>query len=520
MLKLLSIKRITPSQKEVFDKLFKNKIDIYSPSITFLSVKQRKDFKKRCVENKIYSSYEIKVDYKYKNDINKLPFLIYLTKKKAKENINAVKNEKKYTIKFSGLHFKKVCRQTLNNNIILADLILKASKNKGEDNPGIYFPPKADYWSSKESKEVELYKQPSKKTITIGYKKNKKDINDFIKKLNIKKQIEDYYPTLIYLKKKELKRYLNHVKKNIKAEEKFGRKKVIENENLFILQNVTNFYLPFYNQKSFIFYLTKSQIKDLDNFRTFKPKGKNSIVFYSNQFVKTYEEVIRINFSIYYYKNIRNNKPYNKKSNTPKLLAISDKPYNKQELLAISDKPYNKQELLSLTENLEKDLIDFSDEEKDLIDFSDEEKDLIDFSDEEKDLIDLNVVIPNPKPTAKELLMDKELFPKGKKYKVLNEDLIQTNTKPSTNGENILKNILNYPETKRLLGISLTTDLKSKIKNLDSEASFGLASIISSLLTANRGKMSIYSISRNQLKEIIEGFITTLSVLLNPTQKY
>ena len=116
--------------------------------------------------------------------------------------------------------------------------------------------------------------------------------------------------------------------------------------------------------------------------------------------------------------------------------------------------------------------------------------------------------------------MDEELFPKGKKYKVLNEDLIQTNTKPSTNGENILKNILNYPETKRLLGISLTSDLKSKIKNLDSEASFGLASIISSLLTANRGKMSIYSISRNQLKEIIEGFITTLSVLLNPTQKY
>ena len=31
--------------------------------------------------------------------------------------------------------------------------------------------------------------------------------------------------------------------------------------------------------------------------------------------------------------------------------------------------------------------------------------------------------------------MDEELFPKGKKYKVLNEDLIQTNTKPSTNGK-------------------------------------------------------------------------------------
>ena len=60
----------------------------------------------------------------------------------------------------------------------------------------------------------------------------------------------------------------------------------------------------------------------------------------------------------------------------------------------------------------------------------------------------------NPKPT-----------PKGKKYKVLqNEDLIPTTTNPSTNGVNILKNILKYPETKRLLGISLTSDLKEKNK--------------------------------------------------------
>ena len=115
------------------------------------------------------------------------------------------------------------------------------------------------------------------------------------------------------------------------------------------------------------------------------------------------------------------------------------------------------------------DLIDFKDdEEKDLIDLgSDEEKDLIDLgSDEEKDLIDLRTEIPNligtPKrPTAQELLMDEELFPKGKKYKVLqDEDLIPTSTSPSTDGVNILKNILNYPETKRILGESLTSDLK------------------------------------------------------------
>ena len=213
-----------------------------------------------------------------------------------------------------------------------------------------------------------------------------------------------------------------------------------------------------------------------------------SIIFSISQLAKTYKEVININSYIHYYKDFER---FNqKKSNTPKLLAITNKPHNPQELLY-------------LTENLEKDLIDFGDEEV-------------------KDLIDLDTIIPNPPPSTQDLLQDEELFPKkGKKYKVLqNEDLIPTTTNPSTNGVNILKNILKYPETKRLLGISLTSDLKEKIKNLDSEASFGVASILSSLLTANRGKMSIHSISRNQLKEIIEGFITTLSVLLNPTQKY
>ena len=180
--------------------------------------------------------------------------------------------------------------------------------------------------------------------------------------------------------------------------------------------------------------------------------------------------------------------------------------------LAITDSSFN--ENIKILESL-------NFQEKDLIDFEDE-KDLIDFGNEEaKDLIDLNTIIPPKKPTAQELLMDEELFPKGKKYKVLqDEDLIPTSTTPSTDGVNILKNILNYPKTRRILGISLTADLKEKRKNLDSEASFGLANILSSLITANRGKKSIYSVSKNQLKEIIEGFITTLSVLLNPAQKY
>ena len=478
MLKLLGIKKLTPSQKDVLKNLFTKKIDKYTPSITFLTKYQMKKFEKRCVEENIHSSYEINVNYKYKYDNNKVPFLIYLTKEKAKENIRALKNEKKYTIQFSGIHFKKVCRETLNNNYKFADVIANIKTNEGDDNPGIYFPPKSNYWTMAPSKEVKIYKKPSSKTVSIGVRKRNKQ--DFIKKYNIKDKILNYYPKIIYLNKKELNRYLNRIKKNIKAEEKFGQEKLIKTKKGFLLRNVS-IYRFNKKQKGFIFYLTKRQIEDLIFYRKggIMSGGKNYISFSIEQLVKTYKEVIRINSQIY-----------------------SDKPNNPTKLLAITDKPYNKQELLDLTENLEKDLIDFGNEE-------------------EKDLIDFDTIIPNKKPTAQELLMDEELFPKGKKYKLLqNEDLIPTTTNPSTNGVNILKNILNYPETKRLLGISLTSDLKEKNKNLDSEASFGMASILSSLLTANRGKMSIYSISRNQLKEIIEGFITTLSVLLNPTQKY
>ena len=493
MLKLLNIKQITPSQKEVLTNLFTKKIDQYTPSITFLTTYQKKKFEKRCVEENIHKSYEINVNYKYKYDKNKNLFIIYLTKEKAKENIKALKSEKKYTIKFSGLHFKKVCRETLNNNYKFKDVFDDIKSSQGDDNPDTYFSPKDNYWSIPLSKDVNLYKQPTQKTITINDRKrsNKNFNKDFIKNLNIKDKIDDYYPKVIYLSKVALKYFLNKIKKIIKAEKKFGEKKLSKNEKIFILPLVSLY--NFIDSKGFIFYLTKTQIKKLKEARKGYLSGRHSIMFSTKQLLKTYKEVIRINSYIYYYNDI--GRFYNKKSDRPKLLAITDKPHNKQELL----------DLINIIE-LE------NEEEKDLIDFGDEE---------EKDLIDFDTIIPNKKPTAQDLLMDEELFPKSKKYNLLqNKDLIPTITNPSNNGVNILKNILEYPETKRILGISLTSDIKEKIENLNSEASFGLASILSSLLTANRGKMSIYSISRKQLKEIIEGFITTLSVILNPAQKY
>ena len=493
MLKLLNIEQITPSQKEVLINLFTKKIDRYIPSITFLTTYQKKKFEKKCVEENIHKSYEVNVNYKYKYDKNKNLFIIYLTKEKAKENIKALKNEKKYTIKFSGLHFKKVCRATLNNNYKFKDVFDNIKATQGDGNPDTYFPPKNNYWTIPLSKDVTLYKQPTQKTITIDErKKSKKNFNK-IKNLNIKDKIDNYYPKVIYLSKVALNTFLNKSKKMIKAEKEISKNEIIKNKKIFILPFVSLY--NFDGSKGFIFYLTKTQIKKLKEARKEGYfSGKHSIFFSMGQFLKTYKEVIRINSYIYYYHNV--GRFYGKKSDIPKLLAITDKPYNKQELL----------DLINIIEFEDKNLIEF------------EDKDLIEF--EDKDLIDFNTIIPNKKPTAQDLLTDEELFSKGKKYKLLqNENLIPT-INPTTNGVNILKNILKYPETKRILGISLTSDIKKKIENLNSEASFGLASILSSLLSTNRKKMSIYSISRNQLKEIIEGFITTLSVILNPIQKY
>ena len=120
MLKLLNIKRITPSQEEVLQNLFTKKIDKYTPSITFLTKNQLKKFEERCLEENIHSSYEIDIDYKYKYDDNKSPFLIYLTKEKAKENIRALKSEKNTLLNFQVYILKKFAEKHLITIINLA----------------------------------------------------------------------------------------------------------------------------------------------------------------------------------------------------------------------------------------------------------------------------------------------------------------------------------------------------------------------------------------------------------------
>ena len=151
----------------------------------------KKYLKKRCIEEKIYDSYEIHVDYKNrdKDDFYKDPYILYLTKKQSKDNLIALKNKKKYTIKFSGYHFKKICREVLNrnsqfNNLII-DILYKEKKFKKKNYIPTYSLPKRDWWTLPPSKKVKLYKKPTKKTITIGVKKRAKD---FMKKFEIKKK--------------------------------------------------------------------------------------------------------------------------------------------------------------------------------------------------------------------------------------------------------------------------------------------------------------------------------------------
>lgn len=112
---------------------------------------------------------------------------------------------------FSAYHFKKVCRQTLNSNDQFKNLLSAIRENEDTYDGKIYTLPENDYWSLKPSKDINLYKKPSKKTIFLGKEPQKSfDLFDkFIKK----RKIENYYPFPIRLREKELLKYLKYVTK-------------------------------------------------------------------------------------------------------------------------------------------------------------------------------------------------------------------------------------------------------------------------------------------------------------------
>ena len=65
---------------------------------------------------KIHGKYVISVDYKDIHSSYKDPFIIFLKKDQAKENIRALKQRNKITLEFSAYHFKKICREVLKSD--------------------------------------------------------------------------------------------------------------------------------------------------------------------------------------------------------------------------------------------------------------------------------------------------------------------------------------------------------------------------------------------------------------------
>ena len=119
----------------------------------------------------------------------------------------------------------------------------------------------------------------------------------------------------------------------------------------------------------------------------------------------------------------------------------------------------------------------------------------------------------------------------GKKFTDFSKDLYKNFT-PNQNKIirneviNALINEISNPLTKDILNINLTKDLKQKISKLTSEAAIGLTWIIRALVLTNRGKLPVYNYNnsyyhlfKKQIKEIVEYYFTSLSLLLNPAQK-
>ena len=158
-------------------KLFKEKVGHYSPSITFLTLNQKKKFEEYCRSNTIHKAYILNVTYKFRIAKNKFPYLIYLSKSKGEENIKAINNKKKiHTFMFSGSHFNKVCRATIQNNYILQvllDDIKLYSYYTPPKNYSIYLP---DFkWTNKTKKQDD-------KIVSIGGKEDLKKPIEVISK--------------------------------------------------------------------------------------------------------------------------------------------------------------------------------------------------------------------------------------------------------------------------------------------------------------------------------------------------
>ena len=158
-----------PPFRAELTKLFKEKVGRYSPSITCLTLNQKNKFEEYCRSNTIYKAYKLNVSYKFLNTKNKFPFIIYLSKSKGEENIEAINNRKKlHTIVFSASHFNKVCRATIQNNYIFQVLLNDIKLYTNET------PPKNYSIFSPVFKGSNKTKKQDEKIVSIGGKEDLK----------------------------------------------------------------------------------------------------------------------------------------------------------------------------------------------------------------------------------------------------------------------------------------------------------------------------------------------------------
>ena len=161
---------------------------------------------------------------------------------------------------------------------------------------------------------------------------------------------------------------------------------------------------------------------------------------------------------------------------------------------------------------------------------------------EMKNLIDLDKnTIPSTSKTKPDLIPTSKTKqkPVNKLNEVMKKNLLdftrepykqftpyQSDKKIHTEVRNALITEIKYPLTKDIIGIKLTKELKEKISKLTNEAAIGLTWIIRALVESNKGKLNVYyannnyyHLSKKQIKEIVEYYFTSLSLLLNPAQK-
>ena len=95
-------------------KVLNTKIDNYIPSIVFITDFQIRKFYEICVDKVKHKSYSFTINYNKPYEL--FHFVFFLTKKQIKENQKARRKRTKYTITFSGEHFKKTCLKSLHLN--------------------------------------------------------------------------------------------------------------------------------------------------------------------------------------------------------------------------------------------------------------------------------------------------------------------------------------------------------------------------------------------------------------------